>query len=94
MDLDIQVTPAGSTLTKDLDNTILQVSNAFTEELLENGSYLHGYRIYVTRNSGQSGMNHSILFRLLPAYEISDFERFFGEILKLGVEWLRGQTWQ
>ena len=94
MELDIQVTPAGSTLTKDLDNIILQVSNAFTEELLENGSYLHGYRIYVTRNGGQSGMNHSILFRLLPAYEISDFERFFGETLKLGVEWLRDQTRQ
>lgn len=88
LELDVHVRPKGSKLNRDLDNIMLIISNVFTEELLEEGSYIHGYRIYLTRLQNKTDVNGSLRFKLLPLFAIDDFNNLMKDTLKLGTEWL------
>jgi len=93
LELDIQVSLKGSKLNKDLDNIMLNISSVFAEELLETGSYLHGYRIYVIKHQKNIPVINSIHFKLLPLYEINDFYSLIEDVLELGIEWMQGRSW-
>lgn len=88
LELDVQVRLNNMKLKKDLDNIMLDLSNIFTEEVIEEGSYLRGYRIYVTKVQNGSSTRSSLRFKLLPLYGIQDFNCVMEDTLKLGVEWL------
>jgi hypothetical protein len=92
LELDIQVSPRNTSLDKDLDNIILAIDDLFSDELLETGSYLHGYRIYRVKEPHLPSMN-SLRFKLLPMYEINKFQDKIDTILSKGIEWLEERDW-
>lgn len=93
LELDVQISPQNGVLKKDLDNIMLDISNVFSEELLENGSYLHGYRIYIVKNQKNIPAVTSVRFKLLPFYEINNFNRLIDDVLNLGIKWLKENIW-
>ncbi|MGD9109706.1 MAG: hypothetical protein PVG93_02085, partial [Phycisphaerales bacterium] len=92
LELDIQVSPKNGILEKDLDNIILHVTNAFSDELLESESYLRGYRIYMVKEPTISSIN-SLRFKLLPMYEINKFQEQINQVLNTGIKWLEDNIW-
>ena len=92
LELDIQVSPKNTYLKKDLDNIILEIADLFSDELLETGSYLHGYRIYRVKEPQTPSMN-SLRFKLLPMYEINKFQDKIDTTLSMGIEWLEEHIW-
>lgn len=92
LELDIQVSPKNSCLKKDLDNIILEIADVFSDELLETGSYLHGYRIYRVKEPHKISKD-SLRFKLLPMYEISKFQDKIDTALNRGIKWLENRIW-
>lgn len=92
LELDIQVSPKNTRLKKDLDNIILEIADVFSDELLETGSYLHGYRIYIIKEPHIPSMD-SLRFKLLPLYEINKFQDQIDATLSTGIEWLEERIW-
>ena len=88
LELDVQFRPKGNKLDKDLDNIMLDLSSTFQEALLEEGSYLHGYRIYITKSGHLVGKAGTLRFKLLPLFAISDFDNLMQKTLELGAQWL------
>jgi hypothetical protein len=64
---------------------------AFGEELLDEESYLHGYRIGIISNASDDDMPSRIRLRLLPPSAISEFDDTMEEVLELGKDWLKDQ---
>ena len=67
---------------------MLHISSIFSDELLDESSYIHGYRIYVTKPRDEIETNGSLRFKLLPLFAINDFISHLNKTLELGVEWL------
>ena len=91
-ELDVQVSPKNGILRTDLDNIMLRIDDVFSDELLEDDSYLHGYRIYVIREAKTPQVN-SLRFKLLSLYQIYDFQNYIDKILKIGIEWLESREY-
>lgn len=70
LELDIQVSPKNNYLKKDLDNIILEIADVFSDELLEKGSYLHGYRIYRVKEPQIPSMD-SLRFKQFPSMVVT-----------------------
>lgn len=92
LELDIQVSPKNKLLNKDLDNIILGIADVFSNELLEKGSYLHGYRIYMVKEP-QKPTKNTLRFKLLPLYEISKFQDQIENVLSTGIQWIEEKIW-
>ncbi len=92
IELDIQVSPKNNRFKKDLDNIILKISDVFSDELLETGSYLFGYRIYSVKELCISSKD-SLRFKLLPLYQINKLQNKIEATLISGIEWLEDRKW-
>jgi Holliday junction resolvase RusA-like endonuclease len=90
MELDIQVTPAGLSLGKDLDNIAQDVCPIFIEELLGGGALLTGFRVYVVdRLPVDEG--GGIWVKLLPMGSILDQRMRVNNVIEAATERLSSE---
>ena len=90
-ELDIQIAPSGLQLRKDLDNIMLDIAPVFNDVVLEQSTYLQGFRIYVAGQEEGRNSTGSIRLKLLPPGAIGQFENDQKILFEAAEKWIENQ---
>lgn len=88
VEMDIQVRTRQNSLHKDLDNIFTDIASRFADSILQNTSYIKSYRIYVTPVNNISKAIPLLRIKILPDYNINDFETHIKNYIEKGIEHL------
>jgi hypothetical protein len=88
MDVDVCVSSRTLAAQKDLDNIMRDIAPILADEFFQPGSFLNGYRIYVSDVMDQSSMANKLQLKFLPMGAIRDFDQMISGIVEQGEEWL------
>jgi hypothetical protein len=88
LDVDVRVSSHTLAARKDLDNIMRDIVPILTDEFFQTGSFLNGYRIYVSDVMNQPSMANKLQLKFLPMGAIRDFDQMLSRTVEQGEEWL------
>src|SRR6266566_5232579 len=87
LDVDVRVGSDTLAAQKDLDNIMRDITPILTDEFFKAGSFLNGYRIYVSDVMARSGMANKLQLKFLPMGAIRDFDGVICRTVENAEEW-------
>jgi Holliday junction resolvase RusA-like endonuclease len=88
LDVDVRVSSHTLAARKDLDNIMRDIAPILTDEFFQTGSFLNGYRIYVSEVMDEPSMANKLQLKFLPMGAIRDFDQMLSRTVEEGEEWL------
>ncbi len=82
VELEVQITQKALTLSKDLDNIMIDICQEIKRQLLHEGTYVNGYRVYVV-DSIQPNIKSGIQLKFLSPGKIMAFNKRVDKTLEI-----------
>jgi hypothetical protein len=88
LDVDVRVSFHTLAARRDLANIMRDIAPILRDEFFQPGSFLNGYRIYVSEVMDEPSMPNKLQLKFLPMGAIREFDQMLSRIVEQGEEWL------